>query len=87
METFLSKGKPVSDALRNKLKIRIDQLISAGIVPKLSAIIVGDDPASEIYVRNKSKAFKKENCDSQTYNFSADCQEYEIIVFNMHLSR
>jgi len=79
MNTLLLKGKPVSDALRIDLKSRIDELLLAGIIPKLAAIIIGDDPASKIYVRNKSRAFKKLNCMSQTYNLSTDNTEQDIL--------
>ena len=57
METLLLKGKAVSDATCSGLKLRIKTLIEDGIVPKLAAILVGDDPASQVYVRNKARAF------------------------------
>ena len=70
MNTLLLKGKPVSDELCSDLQSRVDALASIGIIPKLAAIFIGDDPASKIYVRNKSRAFKKLNCTSDTYNLS-----------------
>ena len=71
METLLLKGKPVSDSIRLSLEPRVQALIETGIVPKLAAIIVGDDPASKVYVRNKARAFRKLNCESQTYQLNS----------------
>ena len=79
MNTLLLKGKPVSDELRSDLNSRIEKLASEGIIPKLAAILVGDDPASKVYVRNKGRAFEKLNCRSQTYNLSTNTSEQEIL--------
>ena len=79
METLLLLGKPVSDKIRDGLKSRVDKLAADGIIPKLAAILIGDDPASQVYVRNKGRAFDKQNCRSQTYNFTADTNEQEIL--------
>ena len=65
VETLILKGKPVSDAIRSSLISRINVLKDDGIVPKLAAIIIGEDPASQVYVRNKALAFEKLNCKSQ----------------------
>ena len=79
METLLLKGKPVADKIRNMLKSRIDKLASGRIIPKLSAILVGDDPASQVYVRNKGRSFVELNCRSQTYKLPAETSENEIL--------
>ena len=79
MDTLLLKGKPVADVLLSKLRVRIDELVSGGTVPNLAAILVGDDPASRVYVRNKGRAFEKLGCKSQTYNLSTDTNEKEIL--------
>ena len=79
MDTLLLKGKPVADVLQSKLRVRIDELASGGTVPNLAAILVGDDPASKVYVRNKGRAFEKLDCTCQTYNLSTDTHEKEIL--------
>ena len=79
METLLLKGKAVSDALRSGLEPRIHSLKDDGIVPKLAAIIVGEDPASQVYVKNKARAFEKLNCKGQTFNLEADSDEQKVI--------
>ena len=80
METLLLKGKPVSDSIRLSLEPRVQALIETGIVPKLAAIIVGDDPASQVYVRNKARAFRKLSCESQTYQLDSKSSEKDVLT-------
>ncbi len=80
MGTLLLKGKPVSDSIRLSLEPRVQSLKEIGIVPKLAAIIVGDDPASQVYVRNKARAFKKLSCESQTYRLDSKSNEENVLT-------
>jgi len=80
METLLLKGKPVSDSIRLSLEPRVQSLIEIGMVPKLAAIIVGDDPASQVYVRNKARAFRKLSCESQTYQLDSKSSEKDVLT-------
>ena len=80
METLLLKGKPVSDSIRLSLEPRVQSLKDIGIVPKLAAIIVGDDPASQVYVRNKARAFEKLSCESQTYRLDSKSNEENVLT-------
>jgi 5,10-methylene-tetrahydrofolate dehydrogenase/methenyl tetrahydrofolate cyclohydrolase len=49
-------GKRVAQEIRNEVKERAKPLIARGVVPGLAAVLVGDDPASRLYVRSKTKA-------------------------------
>ena len=80
METFLLKGKAVSDAIRLNLEPRVKALKEVDIVPQLAAILVGNNPASQVYVRNKARAFEKLNCKSQTIQIEADLDEEKVLV-------
>ena len=80
METLLLKGKPVLDSIKAALVPRVENLKESAIVPQLAAILVGDDPASHVYVRNKSKAFKRLNCKSKTYKLPADTTEQDLLA-------
>jgi len=80
METLLLKGKPVSDSICFSLEPRVESLKEIGIVPKLAAIIVGDDPASQVYVRNKARAFKKLSCESQIYRLDSKSNEENVLT-------
>lgn len=55
MEKYLD-GKSLAKKVREELKLDVDKMREEGISPKLAVIMVGDDPSSKIYVRNKSKA-------------------------------
>ena len=79
METLLLKGKAVSDAKRLSLEPRVKALKEDGIVPKLVAILVGDDPASRVYVRSKARAFEQLSCKSQTFTLDVDSSEVNIL--------
>ncbi|MBI5701503.1 bifunctional methylenetetrahydrofolate dehydrogenase/methenyltetrahydrofolate cyclohydrolase FolD [Candidatus Saganbacteria bacterium] len=48
-------GKSVADGIKDDLRGRVRQLKESGVVPNLSVILVGGDPASQVYVRNKEK--------------------------------
>ena len=56
MEDKILSGKEVAKSIKEELKLEVDKLKENGIIPKLAVVMVGDDPASKVYVRNKSKA-------------------------------
>ena len=56
MSAALIDGKAIAAELRAELRIRVARLADSGVVPGLAVIIVGNDPASAIYVRNKARA-------------------------------
>ena len=79
-QAVLLKGKPVSKSIRENLKIEIDILNRThNIIPKLVAILVGENPASQIYVNSKSKAFRRMKCNSETINLPVDISQDDLI--------
>ena len=52
----LMDGKKLAQKVKDELSIEVQELNKKGIYPKLAVIMVGNNPASKIYVRNKSKA-------------------------------
>lgn len=48
-------GKAVSAAVKQRVKEECDRLKAKGVTPGLAVVIVGDDPASRVYVNNKKK--------------------------------
>lgn len=71
-------GKARAKALREAIKIDTDGLKKTGISPKLSVIIVGDDPASHIYVNNKEKACNEVGILSQVHRLPGDTKENDL---------
>ena len=80
MSAKLLLGKEVSAHIKKELSSDISKLRAQDITPGLAAILVGDDPASEVYVRNKSRVFKNNNCFSETFTLNANTQEKEILA-------
>ena len=86
-KTSILHGKIVADSIKEKLSHEIVDLLNQNIVPKLVAIIVGNDPASEIYVNSKHKTFKKFNCNSEVYKFESNIKDLELIDFIERLNK
>jgi len=77
---ILIDGKKVAADIRNELKEKISQLKADGKnVPGLVAIIVGDDPASHIYVTSKGKACEEIGMRTKTEKLPADVSETELL--------
>ena len=69
-------GKAVSAALRSELKEKIAAFAAAsGAVPGLAVVLVGDDPASSVYVRNKHRACEEVGIYSEVYQLPAETSE------------
>lgn len=60
-------GKEVSGVLRKKLQMQVEALKAQGTTPGLAVVIVGDDPASHIYVNHKKKACQELGMLSEEY--------------------
>lgn len=71
-------GKVMSEALRGKISERVCRLKEKGITPGLAVILAGEDPASQIYVRNKGKACQETGMRSETVKLPADVSQAEL---------
>jgi methylenetetrahydrofolate dehydrogenase (NADP+)/methenyltetrahydrofolate cyclohydrolase len=56
MAAQILDGKSLAAAIRTALKQKVDALVQRGVRPGLAVILAGDDPASRVYVRNKTLA-------------------------------
>ena len=72
-------GKAISAATRADIKAQVDELKGKGITPGLAVIIVGDDPASRVYVNNKKKACAELGMLSEEYALPAETTEEELL--------
>lgn len=72
-------GKELARKTREKLKIECDNLKKDGILSKLAVIMVGDDKASQIYVKNKSKACQEIGIEFEEYFLGNDIKQEELI--------
>ncbi len=78
-ESQILSGKTVSQHVYSQLDPRIKTLINKNIIPGLAVIIVGENPASRVYVNSKTKRFKDLGLFSKTYNFHESSKEDELI--------
>ncbi len=75
----MMNGKKIAKETREKLKIKCDELKEKGINPKFAAIMVGNDNASQIYIRNKSKACEEIGIEFEEYLLSENIEQKELI--------
>ncbi len=74
----LIDGKAVSASVRARVKQETEELKKQGVTPGLAVIIVGDDPASQVYVRNKEKACAEVGFYSEKYALPSSTTQQEL---------
>ena len=81
-------GKAISAAIRGEIAEKVKALkAEEGIVPGLAVIIVGEDPASKVYVRNKHRACEEVGFASFGYELPAETTEEELLALVDKLNR
>ena len=73
-------GNKLSQQIRSELKLELENLIGHQRPPKLSVLLVGDDDASSVYVRNKEKACNDAGILTETLRMQSDSNQKEIIA-------
>lgn len=72
-------GKEISEKVIDKVKVRVDQLREKGIVPGLTVVLIGEDPASETYVANKERTSKRLGMNSVVMKKPVSITENELL--------
>ena len=80
-------GKTVSQRIKDELKKEVAELKEKNINPGLAVIIVGDDPASRVYVNNKKKACDEIGIYSEEYALPEETSEEELLALIRKLNR
>src|SRR3970282_291246 len=81
-------GKALAREIQKQIKEEIEGLKRRwGLVPGLGVVLVGDDPASHLYVRNKEKACKEVGIRSQEHLLPASASEKELLSLIQGLNR
>ncbi len=73
-------GKRISKEIRGEIAAECAALAEKGIVPGLAVVIVGTDPASQVYVRNKKKACEEVGFHSEVYELPEETTEAELLA-------
>ena len=79
MAAKIIDGQEISQAVREEYRHRADKLKDKGTLPGLAVIIVGDNPASRIYVRNKIKACHDVGLHSESHDMPEDASEEMVL--------
>jgi len=75
----LIDGKAVAAKVREEVRVRVDALRARGVVPGLATVLVGDDPASQVYVRNKQKSCEAVGMRSFGHRLPATTSQPELL--------
>ena len=78
-ENKLLLGKKVAEQIYSNQIDEIRKLKLKDIVPQLAVLLIGENPASKIYVKSKTKIFKKYNCLTTTYKLEEESNTSEIV--------
>lgn len=79
MSAILMSGKELSDVLNEKMKKSVEELVEKGVIPGLAVVLVGEDPASQTYVRNKEIRAKKLGIHSVVERYPETITESELL--------
>jgi methylenetetrahydrofolate dehydrogenase (NADP+)/methenyltetrahydrofolate cyclohydrolase len=87
MESRILDGTAVSKAIRAEVTEGVASLATRGVVPGLAVILVGDDPASSVYVSGKGSAAREAGITEKTLRFPADLPEADLLAAVESLNR
>ena len=79
-DPLVLRGKPVSEAIKSDLESRIAALLPKGVKPGLTAVLVGEDPASQVYVRSKERQSAKLGFNSQVLRLPTETSEDDLLA-------
>ncbi|WP_339296107.1 bifunctional methylenetetrahydrofolate dehydrogenase/methenyltetrahydrofolate cyclohydrolase FolD [Paenibacillus sp. FSL W7-1279] len=73
-------GKQISEEIRKGIALEVEQLSKQNLRPGLAVVLVGDDPASHVYVRNKEKACQDLGFYSEVHRLFAESSQEEVLA-------
>ncbi len=79
-------GKAIAAAVRAEVRAEAEELTRQGTTPGLAVILVGDDPASRVYVNNKKKACAEAGIRSEEFTLPADTTQEELLALVRELN-
>ena len=80
MPAELLDGIAVARAIRDEVAVAVQVQKARGVVPGLAVVLVGEDPASTVYVRNKGRACEEAGMHSVTIRLPAETTQAELLV-------
>lgn len=79
MPAELIDGNAIAKSIRDEVTIQVAKLVARGITPGLAVVLVGEDPASEVYVRNKGRGSDEVGMHSVTIKMPAATTQEELL--------
>lgn len=79
MTATVINGKALANQIKEELVERINTLKSKGVIPALTVILVGDDPASAVYVNSKHNTFTQLGLKSEVLRFPAETSQEDLL--------
>lgn len=79
MTARIIDGKVLSDTIKTEVAQRVQKLQQQGMTPGLAVVLVGEDPASQVYVRNKAAACEKAGFLSRVIRLPADTTQQQLL--------
>ncbi len=86
MSARIIDGKAIAEEFRQEFRVRVARLAEHGMRPGLAVVIVGDDPASKVYVRNKSLACEQVGMRSEVHAMPPATTQAQLIDFVKRLN-
>lgn len=80
METIIMDGKGLAKKMQDQMKKQVAALTAGGKTPGLCVILVGEDKASQVYVRNKEKQSEAMGMNSRVVRLAADISEADLLA-------
>ncbi|MBQ4110370.1 MAG: bifunctional methylenetetrahydrofolate dehydrogenase/methenyltetrahydrofolate cyclohydrolase FolD [Clostridia bacterium] len=87
MSAKIIDGKQVSANIKERIKKEVAEIKSKGVTPGLAVVIVGDDPASRVYVNSKKKSCEELGMLSREYALSEDTKEEDLVALVEKLNK
>jgi methylenetetrahydrofolate dehydrogenase (NADP+)/methenyltetrahydrofolate cyclohydrolase len=86
MTASIIDGKAIAAELRTAVAVEVKKLANHSLVPGLAVVLVGDNPASEVYVRNKSRATVEAGMRPFDHHLAASVSEAELLALVQRLN-
>ena len=81
MTAKILDGKAIAKQIQAEIKTEVAAFVEqSGVTPTLAAVLVGEDPASQVYVRNKERACKRAGLNSQLHRMSSDSTTEQVLA-------
>ena len=81
MTAKILDGKAIAKQIQAEIKTEVAEFVEqSGVTPTLAAVLVGEDPASQVYVRNKERACKRAGLNSQLHRMSSDSTTEQVLA-------